>query len=313
MPFNSVISRTNADSLIPEDVSREIIQGVTEASMVMRLARRAPDMSRKQRRMPVLSTLPTAYFVNGDTGLKQTSNVSWDDKYLNAEELAVIVPIPEAVLDDSDYDIWGEVRPRIIEAMGVAFDAAVLHGTNAPADWPDDLLTSATAASNTVTLGAGADIYDDIMGTSGVISKVEADGFMVSGHIAALSMRARLRGLRDANGQPMFNATMQEATRYQLDGEPVEFARTGALSTSAALMFSGDWQQLIYAMRQDITWKLLDQAVIQDGSGNILYNLPQQDMVAVRAVMRIAWQVPNPINRVQQTEASRYPFAVLLP
>jgi len=36
-------------------------------------------------------------------------------------------------------------------------------------------------------------------------------------------------------------------------------------------------------------------------------------MVALRAVMRLGWQVPNPINRLQTTEADRYPFAVLIP
>jgi hypothetical protein len=44
-----------------------------------------------------------------------------------------------------------------------------------------------------------------------------------------------------------------------------------------------------------------------------VYNLAQQDMVALRAVMRIGWQVPNPINRVEETEANRYPFALLIP
>jgi hypothetical protein len=36
-------------------------------------------------------------------------------------------------------------------------------------------------------------------------------------------------------------------------------------------------------------------------------------MVALRAVIRLGWQLPNPINRLQPTEASRYPFAVLKP
>jgi len=48
-----------------------------------------------------------------------------------------------------------------------------------------------------------------------------------------------------------------------------------------------------------------------DGAGNIIYNLAQQDMVALRAVMRLGFALPNPINRMNPTAATRYPFAVL--
>lgn len=311
--YNKIINRTGAEALIPEEASREIIQGVPEYSSIMQLATRAANMSRKQRRIPVLSTLPTAYFVDGDTGLKQTSEQAWANKYLNAEELAVIIPIPEAVLDDADYDIWGEVKPRIMEAFGIAFDAAVYFGVNAPASWPTDLLTTAEDAGNVVTIGTGTDLYDDILGEDGSISLVEEDGFMSTGHVAHMSMRGKLRGLRDTTGQPLFKTSMQSNTSYELDGSPILFPRNGAMDVTKALMFSGDFKQIIYSLRQDITYKILTEAVITDSDGKIVYNLAQQDMVALRAVMRLAWQVPNPINRLQPTEENRFPISVLKP
>lgn len=323
MPFNSQIDRTDASALIPEDASREIWKAAIQSSSVMDLARKLPDMPRKQRRMPVLSALPIAYFVDGDTGLKQTSEVNWDNVYLNAEEIAVIVPIPEAVLDDADYDIWGEVTPLCAQAIGKVFDQAILFGTNAPTAWPDDILAGAVAASQTVDLstveGASGDIYDALMGVDGTIAMVEEDGFAVNGHVASLSTRAKLRGLRNSDGVPIFHTALagrqdvQATSRYELDGERIIFPRNGSMIPASALMFSGDWSQLVWSVRQDLTYKLLDQAVIQDGSGNIVYNLAQQDMVAMRLVFRAAWALPNPINPVNETAATRYPFAVLVP
>lgn len=311
MAYDSLITRANTTALIPEDAAREIVQSVPQQSAVLRLARRLRNMPRAQTRIPVLSSLPTAYFVDGDTGWKQTSSVNWDNVYLNAEELAVIVPIPEAVLDDADYDIWGEIRPLIAQAMGIAIDAAILVGTNAPASWPDDLLTGATAAGNTVVDTLGDDIYDAIMGPGGVIAKVEEDGFMVNGHIAHITMAAKLRGLRDGNLQPIFQTTMQATTNYMLAGQPLNFSMNGAFAATDAEMFSGDWNQLVYSMRQDLTYKILDQAAIFDNNGVLIYNLPQQDMLALRAVMRLGWALPNPLNLLNTDDSSRYPFAVL--
>ena len=313
MPYNSQVTRSDAAALIPEVVSREIIQGAIAQSAVLSLGRRLQNMPRAQTRMPVLSALPTAYFVTGDTGLKQTAEAAWSNKYLNAEEIAAIVPIPQAVLDDPAYDIWSEIKPRLQEAFGIVIDAAAFWGTNAPASWPEGIITDATSAGNVVALGTGADLYDDLLSEGGLFSTVEDDGFMVTGCAAHITMKARLRGLRDTNGVPIFVRAMQDKTRYELDGSPIVFPENGAFDVTQGLLVAGDFRQLVYAFRQDMTFKLLTEAVIQDGNGTIVYNLAQQDMVALRAVMRLAWQVPNPINRMQPTEANRYPFAVLLP
>ena len=82
--------------------------------------------------MPVWSTLPQAYFVNGDTGLKQTTGASWDNVYITAEELACFVVIPDSVADDADYDILTEVKPGIVSAIGKAFDQAAPIGAIRP-------------------------------------------------------------------------------------------------------------------------------------------------------------------------------------
>jgi HK97 family phage major capsid protein len=313
MAYDSLVTRANAASLIPEETTREIFKAVTEQSAVLRLARRLRNMKRGELQLPVLSSLITANFVTGDTGLKQTSSVAWADKVITAEELAVIVPIPENVLDDSDYDLWGEIRPEVDAAFAAAIDAAILHGTNAPTSWPDDLQAAALAASNTASLAAFTDAYDAIMGPGGTLSMVEADGYSVNGHVAATTLKATLRGLRDANGQPIYMASLQGPTQYALDGSPILFPMNGALDAASVLLFSGDWNQLVYSIRQDMTFKIFTEGVITDGAGNVVYNLMQQDMVALRAVMRLGWQVPNPINRMNQTEASRYPFSTLTP
>lgn len=307
----NIIDRTGAESLIPETRAREIIQGTIAQSAVLSQGRKLPNLSSKTHKMPVLDMLPIAYFVNGDSGNKKTTKMAWDKKVITAEEIAVIVPIPEAVLDDSEYDIWAEVRPRVEEAFGKVIDGAVLFGEDAPDSWRNDIVTTATNAGSVVTLGSSDSLYDKIMGEGGVIAKVEESGFFVTGHMADISMRAKLRGLKDSTGDPIFKANMQDGTRYSLDGSTMTFPNNGAFDKSKALMISGDFSQLVYAIRQDITFKLFTEGVVQNTDGTIAYNLMQQDMVALRAVMRLGWEIPNPINSVQANKAKRCPFAIM--
>lgn len=308
----NITARTDLSGLIPEPVTREIIQGVTEGSAVLKMGRRLPNMTSKTQTMNVLDMLPTAYFVNGDTGTKQTTKMKWDKKKIVAEEIAVIVPIPEAVLDDADYDIWGEVRPRLVEAFGKVIDVAILFGMNKPTSWRDSILETCTKAGSVVA--ATPYIYDDLLAEGGVIAKVEESGYLVNGIMSAIQMRAKLRGLKDKGGSPIFKTDMQGATPYALDGSPMYFPRNGAFDASKALMIAGDWSELVYSIRQDITFKIFDQGVVQDPSDNsIVYNLMQNDMVALRAVMRLGWEIPNPKTAYNDTMSKYCPFAVYAP
>ncbi len=282
------IDRGGAEALIPVEEANQIIQGVITSSAVLSSGRKLANMTARQYKMPVLDSLPIAYFVDGDTGTKQTTKMAWDKKVITAEEIAVIVPIPEAVLDDSQYDIWGEVKPRIVEAFGKKIDGAILFGVDKPASWRDDIVKTVTSAGATVNLTD--DLYNSIMGEDGVIAKVENSGYVPNGHMADISLRAKLRGIKDTTGQPIFKQDMQSGTSYSLDGSRMNFPINGAFDKSKALMISGDFSQLVYSIRQDITFKLFTEGVIQDpATKEIVYNLMQNDMVALRAVMRLGW------------------------
>src|SRR4029450_5794929 len=113
-------------------------------------------MTSKLYRSPVLSLLPQAYWLSSDTGLKQTSEAAFQGLDLTAEEIAVLIPIPEAVLDDASYDVWGELRDPIAQAIAVKLDAAIFAGTEKPASWPEAIIPAAIAALNTSQIGATA-------------------------------------------------------------------------------------------------------------------------------------------------------------
>ena len=312
MPYNSLTSRTDVQAMIREQVSEIMLEGLTNQSAALNLFTRL-NVPTNQTRFPVLSALPTAYFVTGDTGQKQTTEAAWDNKYINIEELAAIVPIPDAVLDDASFDIWGSIRPLVENAIARALDAAIFFGTNAPAAWPDDILTSATAAGNTTFRGTAT------QGTGGIaedlnqlIADLEADGYFPSAFVANPTVRARLRAARGTDGQLLTDVNGGVTSIW---GLPAAYPMPGqwpATGDSYAELFGLQAENFILGVRQDFTVTASNTAIVHDNSGVVQYNAFQQDMTLFRVVFRVGWQVSNPINYTQGTEGSRYPAAVLL-
>ena len=295
------ITRTDVDSLIETQVANEIFEGVIKDSKALSMFRRLPNMTSDKTKLRVLDSLPVAYFVDESTnnGRKNTTKMAWDKKFINAAELAVIVPIKENVLNDSSIDIWAEVRPRIVEAFAKKIDNAIFFGVDRPSDWRGGLVPSVISA------GAEVDetghLYSDI---NDVMTKVEESGYEVNGILGGVGLKGKFRMMTDTTGQPLNTTEIGSVRR--------EFMDNGVWDKSESTLIAGDFSQAVYAIRQDVTYKILDQAVIQDTDGSILYNLAQDDMVALRVVMRLGWEIPNPVNALNETGA-RFPFASLKP
>lgn len=318
----AIINRTAAGGLIPVEYSREILQELPQESAFLRLARRLPNMSRKEDKRPVLNSLPMAYFVNqssgstgdDDIGVKQTTKAEWGSLTLTAEEIACIIPVPENVIADADYNLWEEIIPQVRAAFGTVIDKAAFFGVNKPTSWPTAIAPAAVTAGNTIAVGTNKDLASDIVGKGGIMNLVEADGFEVNGFYAANEMKAELRDLRDSMKQFLFYNSLVQGEPDRLAREYIYFDRNGNFDTDDYLMIAGDWSKAVYAIREDIEYRLLTEATIIDPSTKqVVYALAQQDMAAMRFKMRLGVQVANPATRANATAATRYPFAVLTP
>ena len=297
------IVRSDVDALIETQVANEIFEGVVRDSKALSMFKRLPNATSDKTKLRVLDTLPVAYFVDetNNNGRKNITKMAWDKKYINIAELAVIIPIKENLLNDSSIDIWSEVRPRIVEAFAKKIDDAMFFGTGKPSDWRTGLIPSVQAVGANVS-ETNKGLYSDI---NDAMTKVEESGYNVNAILGGTGLKGKFRMMLDTTGQPLNTTEIGSIRR--------EFMDNGVWDKDTATLLVGDFSQAVYSIRQDVTYKVLTEAVIQDPTdGSILYNLAQDDMVALRVTMRLGWEIPNPVN-AENTGVTRFPFATLVP
>jgi len=308
--YDAAVSRTgtlgtNRDPLVPEPMIAQVIQEATQQSAILQLARKVP-MAAGTNRQPVLSVLPSAYWVSGDTGLKQTTSVEWENVDLVAEEAAVIVPVPEAYISDAGVPIWDEVRPLLGQAIGTLLDKACLFGTGAPSTYGDSLFEVADGAGNTVEEGTGDDLAADI---AGLAQKLAEQGFQTGGFVCKPGFPWNLVNLRSGDGVPIYGQGLTGSISKSLYGYPLAEITNGSWDDTVASLILGDFSKAIVGVRQDVSFKVFDQGVITDADGVVVLNLMQQDSVALRVTVRFGFATANPATVL----GGGAPFAALVP
>jgi len=300
------------DPLVPQPLAAEIIEEAPTASAALSLMNRTTLSSHTQRQ-PVLDVLPVSYWVGGDTGMKQTTQQQWKNVVMVVEELATIVPIPEAYLDDADVPLWDQVKPRIIESAGALIDSAVLWGINKPTTWGESVFVGATKSGHSVIEGGGVDLGQDVSALGLVMAQ---SGYTLDGFAAMPGMKWKLAGLRSAQGVPIYQPDMKGGPGGTLYGYPLPEIKNGSwvLPTSGAIMLGGDFSKAIIGIRRDIIFKMFTEGVISDDTGKVILNLMQQDAVAMRMTMRLAYATVNPVTIMQPGLAitARWPFGAVL-
>jgi HK97 family phage major capsid protein len=316
--YGTHVARTTSgsDPLVPEPLAASIIQEAPKASAALSLMASTP-LSSKTQRMPVLDVLPVAYWVGGDTGMKQTTMQAWKNVVLVVEEIACIVPIPEAYLDDADVPLWGQIQPRLTEAVGQLIDLAVLWGINKPTTWGEAVFPGAGKSQHFIVQGTGVDLGQDVTKLGAMMAQ---SGYTVNGFVAAPGTSWNLAGLRSAQGVPIYQPDMQGSPGGRLYGYAMNEINNGSWQsgTTGAVMLAGDFSKSLIGIRRDISFKMFTEGVISNDSGVVILNLMQQDAVAMRLTMRLAYATVNPVtimepNKNITTATARWPFGAILP
>lgn len=317
MAFNDVITRTGTSQTarqIPESVSDEIIVDAVKGSAVLQMAHTF-RMPAYQHRIPVLKTFAGAFWQTGasqdlrDSAKKNTTAVTWDNVFITPEELAILVPIPDAWMADSNI-AWTEIKREVSRAFAKAIDKAVLFGTSEFGSLPTSMpaggiVGKAIANANWVSVGQSTvDLADDIAMLAQELTK---EGYDLDGFVTEPAFSWRLRRLRATTKEPIYNEPLTGGGGATLYGQPLTEVKNGAWDPVKASLIAGNWDQLRVGIRQDMTFDLFDQGVIQDGTGAVVYNAMQQDGKILRAVMRLGYAVPNPVKAL----GGVYPFYIL--
>ena len=225
--------------------------------------------------------------------------------HADAEELAAIVPVPEAVVDDAESTCGAKSRRAGRSGRRGARPSRVL-GLGKPASWPAAIVPAATAAGNTVAAGTAP------LAEGSIVADIDAAldarrGRRLRRHRHRLqAVAARrcyvARATPTANGSPTSATAPWRASRVVYVG--------GGVFDATTLAVAGDFDMAVLGLRQDFRFKILDQAVITDDTGQSSTTSPQQDMLAMRVTARYGYATAIPVTQAG-SGASLYPFATL--
>lgn len=307
--------------LIPIEYSQQIIQAAVESSAAMSTFR-TMRMPTGTTNLPILSALPNVGWVNetpltgagsSDT-IKPVTEQGWTNAVLTAEELAAIVVIPEAVIDDASVNLWAEITPRLGESIAMVIDETVFFGGSSghtkPATFADGLFVQAESAGQVANSGNIIDDFNTAMGY------VESAGWDVSDAYGTRLIKTTLRGQKDTTGAPIYVESFRDDGRADaIYGAKINYVAGQAWDAAKALCILADADKAILGIRQDMQVKMLDQATIDISAakdGSQLVNLAQQDLVALRVRFRFGFTTAVPVT-ARADDPDAVPFSAVAP
>lgn len=303
---NLGIQNIEDSGLVPTEYAEEIVKEVKGESILLTYGTKR-QMSTSDLSQPVLEESPDAYFLESN-GLVPPSTAKWKNAGLKAGTLIVYVPIQKSLLEDSSYDIYSDIVEEGSKKLGLAFDNAGLFGVGKPLTWSESVYELATKVGNSVAVDKNKDLTVAI---PELATKIGTQGFKINGFIVPNGTDWYLRGLRDSKGAPLYSPNVQEKDSGLLYGFPIPDLSSSCFEKKKVKTIMVDWRKVRVGVRRDLRIEKLDQAVISDEEGKVIYNLSQADAVAFKLTMRVGFSIANPVTELQKDASKRAPVGII--
>jgi hypothetical protein len=282
---------TDFEGMVPRSVSSEFLEAIARESIVLELAN-VQRMSEATQALPIVSFMPQAKFTSSRYGgRKPATKIEWSHEELVPAEIAATLAIPENWIGDAGFDVWGNVRPTLVTALSRLIDDAILFGNGEPPGW---LATGVVGAVGDPVEGA-----DALAAIDAGFSQVEESGFDVTGIGSRVSIKSAIRQEYRVIGET-------PATVPTLAYAGVPIVTSPEWDTTIADALVGDWRYLLVGVREDISFRTSDDAILQDDAGEIIANSFQDNLVALKVWMKLGYALGTPVLPDNSGNASAF-------
>ncbi len=267
--------------LVPEEFASGILQLMTDYGIVRKNATYI-TMKSNQLSVPTLGTRVEAAWITEATAPTATQPV-FNQVVLSAQKAGIIVPMTRELVEDANEDIVKFLQGQFAQAFAKREDTAGLNGTSPfTGVLQDSNVTAVTMATGNTTFDKVT--LDNLIDLTAAVPSYARNGAMFIMHPTVYSYIMKQKTTTNA---PIFDVTGGKLT---ILGYPVVLSNampsTSAVSTPFILF--GNLKNVLFGDRKQIEIAVADQATI--GSDNLF----AQDMIALRAIERVAINVALP-------------------
>lgn len=279
-----------------------IFEEMTKRSLVQPLAKKI-EMGPTGVSIPFWDGDVQAHWVD-EAGKKPLAKGGFDKFTVQPKKIAVIFAMSSEVVRANPLNYVNVMREKVAEAFAVAFDQAVLHGTNTPFGKYVDQTKKTVDLTSPDAYGA----------TNNALKLLVNDGKKFTGGLLDNVTEPIINDALDKNGRPLFIEPTYTDTNSlirtgRILARPITIAEgvKGSESAFAPAGYFGDFSKIIWGQVGGISYDISDQATLdlseaQDGSG--MTSLWQNNLVAVRCEAEFAALVRDPEAFVKVTDGT---------